>query len=142
MKAGNDESHVKQAYLIALHRGNPQNSFSTFKPTKQFQKYVIQIGHICHIFQKKYPDLYNHCKKKLNPEGSFMSLVLQQHENRILTQEIIPFLEEHNYRIASLMFDGCLVYKNKSGGVHINNILRSEERRVGKECRSRWSPYH
>ena len=30
----------------------------------------------------------------------------------------------------------------------INNIpwklelLRSEERRVGKECRSRWSPYH
>ena len=21
-------------------------------------------------------------------------------------------------------------------------IVRSEERRVGKECRSRWSPYH
>src|SRR5256885_8176191 len=24
----------------------------------------------------------------------------------------------------------------------LNNISRSEERRVGKECRSRWSPYH
>ena len=23
-----------------------------------------------------------------------------------------------------------------------NNVARSEERRVGKECRSRWSPYH
>ena len=23
-----------------------------------------------------------------------------------------------------------------------NSTLRSEERRVGKECRSRWSPYH
>ena len=23
-----------------------------------------------------------------------------------------------------------------------NEITRSEERRVGKECRSRWSPYH
>ena len=23
-----------------------------------------------------------------------------------------------------------------------NEALRSEERRVGKECRSRWSPYH
>src|SRR2546422_7845551 len=23
-----------------------------------------------------------------------------------------------------------------------NNVMRSEERRVGKECRSRWSPYH
>ena len=34
-------------------------------------------------------------------------------------------------------------------GMHIivealkqNDIDRSEERRVGKECRSRWSPYH
>ena len=27
-----------------------------------------------------------------------------------------------------------------AGGVL--NLLRSEERRVGKECRSRWSPYH
>ena len=24
----------------------------------------------------------------------------------------------------------------------IGGLLRSEERRVGKECRSRWSPYH
>ena len=24
----------------------------------------------------------------------------------------------------------------------LKNIIRSEERRVGKECRSRWSPYH
>src|SRR2546422_11556175 len=25
---------------------------------------------------------------------------------------------------------------------HAAAVLRSEERRVGKECRSRWSPYH
>ena len=24
----------------------------------------------------------------------------------------------------------------------VANVMRSEERRVGKECRSRWSPYH
>ena len=24
----------------------------------------------------------------------------------------------------------------------VNGEIRSEERRVGKECRSRWSPYH
>ena len=24
----------------------------------------------------------------------------------------------------------------------VNQMKRSEERRVGKECRSRWSPYH
>ena len=26
--------------------------------------------------------------------------------------------------------------------VKTKNSSRSEERRVGKECRSRWSPYH
>src|SRR3712207_2888754 len=25
---------------------------------------------------------------------------------------------------------------------HLSEVTRSEERRVGKECRSRWSPYH
>ena len=28
------------------------------------------------------------------------------------------------------------------GGVRTALYNRSEERRVGKECRSRWSPYH
>src|SRR3712207_7974336 len=27
-------------------------------------------------------------------------------------------------------------------GVLLSMLWRSEERRVGKECRSRWSPYH
>src|ERR1041385_5924733 len=27
-------------------------------------------------------------------------------------------------------------------GLPVNSHMRSEERRVGKECRSRWSPYH
>ena len=31
------------------------------------------------------------------------------------------------------------VYPVDAGMIHLN---RSEERRVGKECRSRWSPYH
>ena len=28
------------------------------------------------------------------------------------------------------------------GVIELADALRSEERRVGKECRSRWSPYH
>ena len=32
-------------------------------------------------------------------------------------------------------FVGAVLVKDK-------RIIRSEERRVGKECRSRWSPYH
>src|SRR2546423_13969240 len=31
---------------------------------------------------------------------------------------------------------------NEQGVAYAVTELRSEERRVGKECRSRWSPYH
>src|SRR2546430_13291148 len=31
---------------------------------------------------------------------------------------------------------------NLAGSKEITGNFRSEERRVGKECRSRWSPYH
>src|ERR1041385_2003757 len=38
---------------------------------------------------------------------------------------------------------GCCVATSGPGGIHLlNGLYRSEERRVGKECRSRWSPYH
>ena len=34
----------------------------------------------------------------------------------------------------------CMVYDGDK--VLVQEKIRSEERRVGKECRSRWSPYH
>ena len=37
-----------------------------------------------------------------------------------------------------MMADKCIGALN----VYVSRIVRSEERRVGKECRSRWSPYH
>ena len=41
-----------------------------------------------------------------------------------------------------LFITGC---KGSGKSTLLNNLcvlLRSEERRVGEECRSRWSPYH
>ena len=35
-----------------------------------------------------------------------------------------------------------LVVDTQKGIVDERLYARSEERRVGKECRSRWSPYH
>ena len=35
-----------------------------------------------------------------------------------------------------------LIMASLSASVLSGGLLRSEERRVGKECRSRWSPYH
>src|SRR5256885_8495251 len=42
-------------------------------------------------------------------------------------------------------FPGSACYCGKNGCIETwisGTGLRSEERRVGKECRSRWSPYH
>ena len=41
---------------------------------------------------------------------------------------------------ADQMVRGTVIMPNGLGKSKI--VLRSEERRVGKECRSRWSPYH
>ena len=38
--------------------------------------------------------------------------------------------------------DGCAAADKIEQNDYDLVLLRSEERRVGKECRSRWSPYH
>ena len=38
--------------------------------------------------------------------------------------------------------DFIKVKKKHNEGLTVMQKIRSEERRVGKECRSRWSPYH
>src|SRR5687767_15188716 len=35
-----------------------------------------------------------------------------------------------------------LAWEQNADAIELDLWLRSEERRVGKECRSRWSPYH
>ena len=53
-----------------------------------------------------------------------------------------------NYRNPAKNIDDCVTYilnyvqKSGCNGFTDGEIYRSEERRVGKECRSRWSPYH
>ena len=47
-------------------------------------------------------------------------------------------LEHEELRVVVARADGM----NSVVRVHLRRGERSEERRVGKECRSRWSPYH
>ena len=44
--------------------------------------------------------------------------------------------------LAQLCLEGSRVEVNKADGGFVCRGGGSEERRVGKECRSRWSPYH
>src|SRR3712207_9123125 len=46
------------------------------------------------------------------------------------------------YVISILCYFTCIYLMNVFHIPHFMGSIRSEERRVGKECRSRWSPYH
>ena len=49
--------------------------------------------------------------------------------------------DDSNFKlIKAIIGKKCEILWAKNGEEMVN--LRSEERRVGKECRSRWSPYH
>ena len=63
--------------------------------------------------------------------GGFMSLVSVV-ENFVVQQRKLMSHED--------MLDGISLAAILPGPMAAN--VRSEERRVGKECRSRWSPYH
>ena len=63
--------------------------------------------------------------------------------------EVLPGKEQAFLQAADALIKGTRaeegnisynLYQNPSQPVAF--IFRSEERRVGKECRSRWSPYH
>src|SRR5574340_190683 len=60
-----------------------------------------------------------------------------------LLEPLPHFLRERH--VHSRMIESN-IGRNVKSGHFISNLLfamhRSEERRVGKECRSRWSPYH
>ena len=52
----------------------------------------------------------------------------------------IPLMIAGAFLSAACVFE--LFRGFESMDIHPSKVLRSEERRVGKECRSRWSPYH
>src|SRR3712207_1681342 len=60
------------------------------------------------------------------------------------TQVVGLFLDNKEYSLISLCdkygIDNVDIHRARSDAYRTH--LRSEERRVGKECRSRWTPYH
>ena len=71
------------------------------------------------------------------------------HGKTTLTAAITKVLSKHNPKIKFRSFDSIdNAPEERERGITIATAhveyetTRSEERRVGKECRSRWSPYH
>ena len=56
------------------------------------------------------------------------------------------WLDLSNRQVAVGTTVGTVIDREEQTGALLRSfiavVMRSEERRVGKECRSRWSPYH
>ena len=71
------------------------------------------------------------CKKLGNPQDKIKAIsVVGTNGKNSTISATFSILKEANIK--------CNVFTSP----HILKINRSEERRVGRECRSRWSPYH
>src|SRR2546425_10432132 len=82
--------------------------------------------------------------------------VIHLGHNRSVEEIVSAALQEDVQGIAVSSYQGghleffkyMLDLLRSRGGEHVKvvggggGVIRSEERRVGKECRSRWSPYH
>ena len=61
--------------------------------------------------------------------------------SRVSTSGVSGYTVYNHMLLPTVFEDLQADYKHLKENVQIWDV-RSEERRVGKECRSRWSPYH
>ena len=59
-----------------------------------------------------------------------------------LSIDLFANIFSHSKGCLFILFMVSLLYKSFEVSLGPICLFRSEERRVGKECRSRWSPYH
>ena len=86
---------------------------------------------------KKFTEITGYSESELF--GKNLSKALHQENYRTIIDKMISRRKQHlsdTYEVEIFTKSGNKIWVNISGSP------RSEERRVGKECRSRWSPYH
>ena len=78
--------------------------------------------------------------KKMNTQQEEKEMSNEQLQNEILKEQLaqIKSMKEDSKKPSLTVY---LLLALFLGGIGAHDF-RSEERRVGKECRSRWSPYH
>ena len=98
---------------VTFIHGAGGSSSIWFKQLREFTKY----------FNVLMVDLRGHGKS----QKSFYKTISRKYSFSSVSEDILEVLDKE--KIRSSHFVGI-------------SLGRSEERRVGKECRSRWSPYH
>ena len=124
----------------------PGNYYTESKWREVFSAtgFDVKEEHYIGVYKKKFSNL-PHSVFVLKKKKDFSSSPV----NRINTRDFIAELEKRARQAGYAVDAGTKFSLLVGGNVKtspsfriFNYLLRSEERRVGKECRSRWSPYH
>ena len=101
------------------------------------------------ITEEEIEKLKNFHKENINIEA-INNKAMEIVSKKDIEDKVYKLIERIDYNQQVILNATCgeaftekeLRSKSRSRIIRTLGILRSEERRVGKECRSRWSPYH
>ena len=133
-KKANEEASYQAAPI------KPEVSFD------DFEKLDIRVGHIlnCEKVKKSKKLLKFTIDDGSGVERTICSGIAAYYEPEQLIGKDVLFVANFAPRkMMGIESQGMILSAvNFDGSLNVTSLLRSEERRVGKECRSRWSPYH
>ena len=113
--------------------------FSSCQPTINEKSISVDIGKISSL-----PPETLFTSARIIPLETTDSSLMAQIDKVLVHKKTIYLLDARQNIVFVFNDNGNFLFKinQKGRGPEEYNFLRSEERRVGKECRSRWSPYH
>ena len=128
-----------------------RNTAKSDENIKFYKRFVTKLVISLYLYlQSLCSDNLPHlCSDKLQQLCSNNALILC-FDNISLSPNNSDYSSEKMY-IVNVVYQKCIPTISNRNQTHrlshfissnINSFPRSEERRVGKECRSRWSPYH
>ena len=130
-----DEKKDDQPFFFWLGSHEPHRRYEYQSGTKYGNKEIDEI--------EKVPD-YWHDTENVKTDILDYAFEIEYFDSHL--ERVINELENRNLldnTIIVVTSDNGMPFPRVKGQVFpFDNRLRSEERRVGKECRSRWSPYH
>src|SRR2546430_8357402 len=120
------------------------------EPLSPLQQFAVKVAKLQRVLarKKKFSKNWKKAKFKVaklhNQIANIRKDFVHKSSKDLSKNHAVVFLEDLSIRNMSKSARGSQAkhgknVKRKSG---LNRAVRSEERRVGKECRSRWSPYH
>jgi len=131
LKAGKTQ-HISVLFEIALHDLLLQQGFDANLKSREPAVPDICICHVDHM------DVHIEATVMLGKDDDTAGLEVEELLHRAARSVQDPFVRIYVREYSQ----GNCTPSAKDFAKWLNEQPRSEERRVGKECRSRWSPYH